>query len=658
MTDSAISERSFIRRQIDDIFARVEHVTGAPPARWVILIALAMSGYHLWVGITGQPVTFINLPVHLMFVFLVLFWNVPVTKKPGFERLSLVWNLFLSALAVFACGYLIVNVDYVMSRIPSVTHLSLQEYIAGIGMILLVLEATRRTIGWILIVVVAIFLTYARFGSIVPYPFWHRGFGVERILDMVFLTPEGIWGVPLEVTASYVFLFILFGTLLIHSGGGEFFTNLARALTGRSPGGPAKVAVVASTFMGMLSGSSPANVVTTGSFTIPAMKRNGYSPEFAGGVEAAASANGQLTPPIMGAAAFVMMEFLGVSYVDVMLYAAIPSFLCFLAVYIMVDLEARRLNLREDSSAVIESARTILRRQGYLLISVVILMYFLVEGYTPGRACFWAIVSLVALLATFDAENRRNMVNIILAAMATAPRVVGSVSAACAVAGIIVGVITLTGLGLKVSMLVLWIAGGHLLPTLIVTMILAVILSMGMPTSGAYIVLAALLAPAMVDLGVLPISAHMFVLYCASKSSITPPVALSSYAAAAMANSDPWKTSICAFRLALTVFIIPYMFVFGPAILGIGSIAEVSLTVLTASIGLFLLGAASIGWLFLDLRWWERVLFLAASLCMIKPGLMTDSTGFVLGAALTGFAYWRSKQNATVRGEGGVRVAP
>ena len=656
MTDSAIPERSFIRRQIDDIFARVERVTGAPPARWVILIALAMSVYHLWVGISGQPVTFIHLPTHLMFAFLVMFWNVPVTKKPGFERLCIVWNVFLSVLTAYSCGYLITNVDRVMQRIPNMTPLTIEEYIAGLGMILLVLEATRRTIGWVLIVVVALFLAYALFGSVVPYPFWHRGFGVERILDMVYLTPEGIWGVPLEVTAAYVFLFILFGTLLIHSGGGEFFTKLARSLTGRSVGGPAKVAVVASTFMGMLSGSSPANVVTTGSFTIPAMKKNGYSAEFAGGVEAAASANGQLTPPIMGAAAFVMMEFLGVSYVDVMLYAAIPSFLCFLAVYIMVDLEARRLNLRGDRSEKVEPALEIMRSQGYLLISVVILLYFLIEGYTPGRACFWSIVSLVALLAIFDTKNRRSMLNIVIAAMATAPRVVGSVSAACAVAGIIVGVITLTGLGLKVSMLVLWVAGGSLLPTLIFTMVLAVILSMGMPTSGAYIVLAALLAPAMVDLGVLPISAHMFVLYCASKSSITPPVALSSYAAAAMANSDPWKTSIVAFRIALTVFIIPYMFVFGPAILGIGSVTEVCLTLFTASIGLFLLGAASIGWLFRNLRWWERGLFLAASLCMIKPGWMTDSVGFTLGAVLTGFAYWRSKQNAAAQVENEARV--
>jgi TRAP transporter 4TM/12TM fusion protein len=646
MTDTASSQRPFVLQQVDSIVERVERVTGAPPARSVIFIALAMSTYHLWIGITGQPVTFFHLPMHLMFVFLVLFWNIPATKKPGFERLCFVWNLFLSALTIFSCGYMIVNIDHVLERIANLTPLTVSEYIGGTGLILLTIEATRRTIGWVLVVVVVIFLAYALSGSVLPYPFWHRGFGVERILDMVYLTTEGVWGVPLEVTASYVFLFILFGTLLIHSGGGEFFTRLARAMTGRSVGGPAKVAVVASTFMGMLSGSSPANVVTTGSFTIPAMKKNGYTPEFAAGVEAAASANGQLTPPIMGAAAFVMMEFVGVSYLEVIGYAAIPAFLCFLAVYIMVDLEARRLNLRDDHTDKIESAWKILRQQGYLLISVLVLLYFLIEGYTPGRACFWSIVSLVVLLAVFDKGNRRNMASIIIAAMATAPRVVGSVSAACAAAGIIVGVITLTGLGLKVSTLVLWVAGGDLLPTLIFTMVLAVILSMGMPTSGAYIVLAVLLAPAMVDLGVLPISAHMFVLYCASKSSITPPVALSSYAAAAMANSDPWRTSIVAFRIALTVFIIPYMFVFGPAILGIGSVWEVVWTVVTASAGLFLLGAGSIGWLFVNLRWWERALFLTASLTMIKPGWISDSTGFLAGVALVAYAYWRSKKSA------------
>jgi TRAP transporter 4TM/12TM fusion protein len=639
----ADTEKPFLLRHINDIFNRIEQVSGKKTARWVSLIALAMSLYHLTVAYLGQPVTYFHLPIHLLFAFLVIFWSTPVSKDKEWKRFSLIWNIFMSGLTMMACGYLFFNIDYVQTRIVNITPLTPLEYVLGFSIILVILEATRRTIGWVLVNVVLVFLVYAKLGSYLPYPFWHRGYSFRRILEKIYFTTDGIWGVPLGVTAAFVFLFILFAALLIHSGGGEFFTRLARSMTGRTVGGPAKVAVVASTFMGMLSGSSPANVVTTGSFTIPAMKKRGYTSEFAGGVEAAASANGQLTPPIMGAAAFVMMEFLGISYLRVILYAAIPAFLCFLAVYIMVHLEAKRLNLSDDPSEKVYRAFDIIKQQGYLMIAVVVLLFFLLRGYTPGRSCFWSIISLILLLALFDRRNRSRIINIIIAAMASAPHLIGSVSAACAAAGIIVGMILLTGLGLKVSTLVLFISAGHLLPTLIFTMIIAVILSMGMPTSSAYIVLAVLLAPAMIDMGVLPISAHMFVLYCASKSSITPPVAISSYAAAAMAKSDPWKTSIVAFRIALTIFIIPYMFVFGPALLGIGSPLQVIWTVITASIGLYFLGAASIGWLFLDLKPIERIVFFLTSLTMIAPGWLSDTTGFIVGGGLTGFAYWRSR---------------
>jgi TRAP transporter 4TM/12TM fusion protein len=635
---------ALISRAISDLYSRIEGATGGGIPRWVSVIAVAMSVYHLVIAYLGQPVTYFHLPVHLMFAFLVIFWCYPVTTQSGWTAIGFVLNLILSGLAIAACGYLFLNVEYLQTRLTTITPLTPTEFLLGISLIVLILEAVRRTIGWVLVVIVALFLAYAAFGSVLPYPFWHRGYTTERIVELLYFTTDGIWGSPLEVTAAYVFLFILFGALLIHSGGGEFFTRLARAVTGRTVGGPAKVAVIASTFMGMISGSSPANVVTTGSFTIPAMKKRGYTAEFAGGVEAAASANGQVTPPIMGAAAFLMMEFLGISYVDVMGYAAIPALLCFLAVYIMVHLEARRLDLADDPTDSVVKITQVIRDQGYLLLSVVVLMAFLIRGYTPGRACFWSIVALVALLVIFDGEKRRWMLSIVLAAMATAPRMIGSVSAACAAAGIIVGITILTGLGLKVSTLVLFIAGGNLILTLVFTMIVAVILSMGMPTSGAYIILAVLLAPAMIELGVLPIAAHMFILYCASKSAITPPVAIASYAAAAVAGSDPWQTSWAAFRIAITVFIIPYMFVFGPAILGIGPVETVVWVFVTASIGLWFLGGACIGWMYRPLLLIERLIFFAAAVALIKPGWLTDSIGLSVGGAMLAYSYWSARR--------------
>ena len=636
--------RSFLTGQVHDVRGRIAQVAGAALPPWLAVVAFSMSAYQLWAAWMGQPVPFRHLSVHLGFVFVVVFWSAPVFRGPGRERLATVVNLALSALAIASCGYIALYVDYVQSRIVSITPLTWTEYLLGGGLILLILEAVRRTIGWVLVAVVGVLLAYAVAGPFLPYPFWHRGFPVERVIEQAWFTTDGIWGVPLDVTAAYVFLFILFGALLLHSGAGRFFTDLAEALAGRTAGGPAKVAVVASTFMGMLSGSSPANVVTTGSFTIPAMKRRGYTPAFAGAVEAAASANGQLTPPIMGAAAFVMMEFVGVPYVEIIGYATIPAFLVFVAIYVMVHLEARRLDLSTGSGAAAPSILSLLYRQGYLLAAVAVLLWFLIEGYTPARACFWAIVALVALLAAFDRANRAHILSIVVAAMATAPRLVAPVSIACAAAGIIVGMILLTGLGLKVSTLILYLSQGNLLLTLILTMIVAVILGMGMPTSGAYVVLAVLLAPAMIELGVLPIAAHMFVLYCASKSSITPPVAIASYAAAAIAGSDPWRTSLVAFRIAITVFLVPYMFVFGPALLGIGTWPQVAWSTLTAVLGLIALGGAVIGWLRVELKGFERLMLLAAALTMIKPGWLTDGAGLTLGALVALSIYVRVRR--------------
>lgn len=603
-------------------------------------LAFATSAYHVIVGFLGEPVAHVHRPIHLGLILGVVFLSGLAVARPDTAnavrwRLWRAWNVLLLFVSVGASAYLVLNAETVASRMSFVTPLTVAQYVFGLGLMLVVLEAARRTIGVVLTGITLAFVAYGLFGHYLPYPFWHRGYSLGRIVEQSYLGLDGIWGTPVAVTASYVFLFVLLGALLLSSGGGEFFTQLARRMTRGTVGGPAKGSVVASTFMGMLSGSSAANAVTTGSFTIPVMRKSGYSKEFAAGVEAASSANGQVTPPIMGAAAFLMVEFTGISYLQIIQYALIPAALCFVAVFIMVDLEARRLALASDDlDTQGETVWMLIRRKGYLLLPIVLLILFLYWGYTPATAAFWCIVGLVGALLVFDGASRRRMVPIIYEAFTEAPKLIASITIACAAAGIIVGVIHMTGIGLKISSIILSVTQGHLLSLLLLTMVVSIVLGMGMPTSAAYVILAALLAPGIIELGVPVIAAHMFVMYGASKSAITPPVAIASYAAAAVAGADPWKTSLIAFRLAITVFIIPYMFVFGPALLGIGTPVEIGLAIVSAVIGIFILGVGIIGWLRRKLRWWERALALAAALSMINTGSWTDLIGLALAGIL------------------------
>lgn len=619
---------------------RLSHVVAA--------VALAMSAYHYFVGYVGEPIAQFHRPIHLFFVLSIVFLGGMATRRPfdpdayegpRWNVRRLIWNGLLLALTIASTGFLVFNAEYVSSRISFVTPLTPAEYVLGIGLVLVVLEAVRRTIGWPLVVITSTFLLYAKFGNLLPYPFWHRGYSVGRIVEQSYLGLDGIWGVPLGVTASYVFLFVLFGTVLLASGGGEFFTKLATRLTRGMKGGPAKGSIVASTLMGMLTGSSAANAVTTGSFTIPVMRKAGYEKNFAAGVEAASSANGQVTPPIMGAAAFIMIEFTGIPYVEILKAALIPALLCFFAVFIMVDLEARRLNLSSYASSDGGSSWALIRSKGYLFIPLILLIVLLFQGYTPATAAFWTITSLLGSLLVFDHENRRRMLHVVREAFEKAPELIASITVACAAAGIIVGVVHMTGIGLKISSIVLSVSQGSLLLLLLLTMIVAIVLGMGMPTSAAYVILAALLAPGIIEYGVPVIAAHMFVMFGASKSAITPPVAIASYAAAAVAGADPWKTSLIAFRLALTVFIIPYMFVFGPALLGIGNPVSVTFAIVTATAGIFMLSVAVIGWLRTPLRWWQRLIAVSAALTLMNPGSWTDLAGLGLGAVVVATTY-------------------
>lgn len=600
---------------------------------WSALVAIAMSLYHLSAPILGEPIAEVYRPVHVAFALTVLF-ALPRATITGSSPLIRAWDFALIAITIVAAGYLVLNVDYVSTRLAYVTPLTAAEYALATGMVFALLEAARRSVGWPLVLITAAFVLYAIYGNYLPDPFWHRGMSPPEVLERLYLTLDGIWGVPVGVTASYVFLFVLFGSFLLATGGGAFFSELARALTGRSASGPAQASVVASAFMGTLSGSTPANVVTSGSFTIPAMKKRGYPDHFAGGVEAAASTGGQLMPPVMGAAAFIMVEFTGIPYVQIIGHALIPALLYFMAVFVMVTLETRRLGLSSDARDTLPSIASLMITRGYLLLPLIVMLAYLMMGYTPSRAAFGAIVSLLALSLLVDRDNRRRYLAILSEGLQHAPKVIGTVTVACACGGIIIGVVIMTGLGQKLSGAVITLSGNNLLVTLILTAIVSVVLGMGMPTSGAYIIMASLLAPTIVNYDVPLIAAHMFLLYCASMSAITPPVAIASYAAAGVANADAWKTSLSALKLASSVFLIPFFFVYAPGILLVGDLWTISYTVISAVLGICFLSVAIIGWLGRPVAPLVRLGLGAGALGLVAPGWTSNGVGMALIAAL------------------------
>ncbi|WP_420392324.1 TRAP transporter permease [Acuticoccus sp.] len=614
-----------------------------------IATSVAMSAYHVVTAYIGTPQAEVHLSLHLLLALSVLFLVHASQRRGPHCAAKISLDLGLVAVSVASTLYLAWDPNYMMNRFTYVQPLTRLEMALGAGLLIVILEAARRTIGWVLVIVLVCFLLYALFGNLLPPPLHHNGFTPQRVIEQSYLTPDGIWNQPLVVTANYIFLFVLFGSLLLSSGAGTFFTDLASALTRRSVGGQAKTAVVASTLMGMLSGSSPANVVTTGSFTIPAMKKAGYKPTFAAGVEAVASTGGQLTPPIMGAAAFLMVEFAGVSYLDVMKAAAIPAALYFVAIYAMVHFEARRLDLQARADPQAPTAWRVLRRKGYLLLSIVAMMWVLFNGYTPTTAGLAAVLSLVILVPLFDPPARRRLGPILLTAMNEAPRLIAPITVACAIGGIIAGIIILTGLGVRVADIILTVSGGSMIAALLLTMVVAVVLGMGMPTASAYIVLAVLLAPGLQQVGVPLIAAHLFIIYCAAKSSITPPVAIASYAAAAIANTNPWQTSLVAFKLGISAFLIPYMFVYGPGLLFAGSVVEIAWTTVTAIVGIVCLSAAAIGWLNVPLAVHERVLAGAAALTLVYADWVSDIAGAVMIAAVLASTTIRRHRRSAAR---------
>lgn len=593
----------------------------------VMVIAILMSAYHLYAGAFGTPEAMMHRSIHLSFT-LVLIFLVSMTSGEKQTRGKICLDLVLLFFTLLSLGYLFFNYEYVVTRYPYVQALTNWDFVMGVILTLILLEASRRVIGWALPITASVFLLYALFGNYLPGLLRHTGIPIETIIDQLYLTTEGIFGIPIGVSSTYVILFVIFGAFLEESGTGQFFTDFANSLVGGSKGGPGKISVVSSSLFGTISGSAVANVMVDGWLTIPLMKRAGFKNDFAAAVEATASTGGQIMPPVMGAAAFVMAEYTGISYVKICIHAAIPALLYYFALFMAIHFEANRTGLLGVPKEERPILRSVMLTKGHLFVPLAVIVYFMIAGYTPMYACIYATLS-VFVVALLRAETRMGPKKILKALEFGAKNML-PVAAACACAGVIIGVINLTGLGLKFTSLVLSIAGNSLIPALIFTMFAGIVLGMGLPTTAAYIVQAALLIPALIKLGVPTIAAHMFVFYFAIISAITPPVAMAVYAAAGIAGSNLWRTGLEAMRIGATGFIIPFMFVYGPSLLMIGSTTTIVTTIISSCIGVVALSAGLMGWFLKKATWLERLLLVAGALLLIKPGLYTDAIGLVL----------------------------
>jgi TRAP transporter 4TM/12TM fusion protein len=608
--------------------------------RIVYWIAVAFSCFQLYTGLLGAYPAQIQRSVHLSFAFALVFLLYPFRTKTAVNRLRR-QDYLVAAFAVCVGLYLTFNYTRLMETAGDYTKL---DMVVGVCGTLLTLEAARRAVGLPIVLVASSFLAYAYFGAYLPGFLSHRGYSIERIVSHMYYTTEGILGIPLGVSSTFIFLFILFGAFLEKTGIGKLFIDIADAIAGWAAGGPAKVAVITSALEGTVSGSSVANTVGSGSFTIPMMKKLGYRPEFAGAVEAAASTGGQIMPPIMGAAAFLMAEFLEVPYIEIAKAAAIPACFYFLGIFIEVHFEAKRCGLRGMSRDQIPRIWSVLKERGYLFVPLIAIIYVLTEGYTPTRA---ALVGLgLSVAAGMLRKATRMSLPEIFNALEAGARGALGVAIACATAGIIVGVVTLTGLGLKMANGLIELAGGHLLPTMFFTMITSLILGMGVPTTANYVITATMAAPALVLLGVPKLAAHLFVFYFGIVADITPPVALAAYAGAGIAKSNPFWTGVTASKLAIGAFIVPYIFVYNPAMVLIGTTPVLlAQNIVTASAGMFGVGVAMIGFCLAPMNWFERAWFAVGGLMLIHPGALTDAMGIVmLGAGL--LLQWRKRRAA------------
>lgn len=590
----------------------------------VTVVAVSMSVFHIYTGFFGSLTGILQCCLHVLFVMMLVFLIYPTVagKRKGF--FAVLDGLFFVT-AIVAMGYLIINYNSLIQREGMPNEF---DIVMGALAIFVVLEATRRVIGWPLVIIASIFLIYALAGPYFPGILGHRGYDVERIITHMYLTTSGIFGQPISVSANIIALFIIFGALLEKSGAARVFMDVANGAVGWLRGGPAKAAVVGSALMGTVSGSAAANAATTGTFTIPLMKNTGYKSHVASAIEAVASTGGQLMPPVMGTAAFVMAEMVGVPYIQVCLAALIPAILFYITLFLMVDLEAVKMGLKGLEREKLPRIGKALAEGAHLFLPLVMLIILMIMQYSPIYASSRAIVVLI--IVSMIKKASRFTWKSFLDALESGAKGVISVAVACACAGLVSGVITLTGLGLKMSSLLVALSGQNNLILMVLVMFTCLILGMGLPTVACYILLGALVGPAMVNMGLPIMASHMFILYFGCISAITPPVALAAYTAAGIGGANPNTTGFTAFKMGIVAFIIPYMFVYSPELLAVGTASNIVIALITASLGCMALAAGVQGYMLTRIAWWPRVILIVIALLLIKPGPITDVFGLAL----------------------------
>lgn len=600
-------------------------VLGGIWGKIVLAILAIFSTFQVYTAVTGTFPPQLLRMTHLCFVICLAYLLYPATKRGKRDRIFVLDYVF-AAVFLGIIAYYIFNYEAIIGR--SGNYNTVDVVLAAIA-ILMVMEACRRVVGLPIVVIATVFIIFAFAGKYIPGFLHHRGYSIERVATHLFYTTEGIIGLPLGTCATYIFLFILFGAFLEKTGVGAFFIDIANAIAGHAAGGPAKVAVLTSALQGTISGSSVSNTVSTGSFTIPLMKSLGYRPEFAAAVEASASTGGQIMPPIMGAAAFLIAEATGVPYITIAAAAIIPAILYFTGIWMMIDFEAKKIGLVGIPKEQLPKVWPIIRERGHLITPLIVIIVLLVMDYTPIFAALWGIVACI--IVPYLRKSTRIPFSSLFDAFVGGARNIIGVACACAVAGIIVGVVTLTGIGLKLGGGLLEVAGGNMMITLFFTMITSLVLGMGVPTTANYLITSTIAAPILIQLNIPHVPAHLFAFYFGILADITPPVALAAYAGSAIAKGNPFKTGVQATKLAIAAFIIPYIFVMDQSLLLIDTdFVSVVRILITSLVGMYGIAGGVSGFMYTKIHPILRLAFIASGLLLITPSWITDIIGLVM----------------------------
>lgn len=636
-----------VEKKLEEMKIKDVEVSGGRPLNPLfnnirLVYGLIVSLFHIWVLTIRAIDPWYFRTLHVVMGGIFVFILVPGWKRVRHHPLPHWIDYVLMLMLIVPTAYIFIDFDEWIYRVGVVP--TNWDFFFSTLFVIAVWEMARRTAGLPLAILTLLFILYGHFGNYLPGLFYHKGYAWDRMLTYLF-SLDGILGLPIQASAHYIFLFVLFGTFVDSSGAGKFFVDFARCLAGRARGGPAKVSIISSALIGTASGSSVANVVVDGVFNIPLMKASGFRKDIAGAVEAMNSSGGQIVPPVMGAGAFLMAEILRVPYPQVCLAAAIPALLYFCSAYFMIDLYSAKSGLKGMTKEELPNFRRIMMEKGYLLIPLILLLICLmVLMYSPYRAAMVGIVSLIVV--SWVRKESRMGIGAIVTTLSNGAKQSMEIISTCAAAGIVVGVLAQTGLGQKFAMIIFSYSQGYLLIALIFTMIVAIILGMGMPTTAAYAICASVLAPALIrEFQVPPIAAHLFIFYYACLSALTPPVALASFAAAAIANARPMDVGWQAMRFAIAGFIIPFMFIYGPAMVLEGTGIDITTSILTGLLGTYALAGAVQGYLLKQTTWIDRGILLIAAVSLIKPGYVTDIVGFCLLALVLAMHYIQRKKS-------------